>query len=136
MKIVTCNGCFDGLHHGHLFFLGFCRGQGDSLVVGINSDRYMREVKHQEPMFNQDIRKKVLEDTGIPTRVVIFEEENPIAFIKGILPEIHCTGAEYAERCIEAEVCKGLGIELRFVPRIGKWSSTEMRKNGYSTHGS
>ena len=47
-KLVTCNGAFDGLHPGHLFYLGFCRGQGDELVVGINGDDYIRNKKQRE----------------------------------------------------------------------------------------
>jgi rfaE bifunctional protein nucleotidyltransferase chain/domain len=128
MRIVTCNGCFDGLHKGHLFFLGFCRAQGDLLIVGINSDNYMRKKKKKEPMFNQNERKRMLEETGIPSKVIIFEENDPIEFIKAIKPQVHCTGIEYIEKCSESKICQNLGISLVFVPRVGNWSSTEMRE--------
>ena len=55
--------------------------------------------------------------------------QKEIEFIKNIKPQVHCTGMEYIGKCTEEQICKDLKINLIFVPRVGKWSSTEIRKN-------
>jgi D-beta-D-heptose 7-phosphate kinase/D-beta-D-heptose 1-phosphate adenosyltransferase len=129
MIIVTCNGCFDGLHPGHLFFLGFSRGQGDVLIVGINSDTYIQRHKRINPIPQLE-RKQALLDLGFIKEVVIFDEENPIQFISDVKPNIHCTGQEYEGRAVEATICNELGTKIVYVPRIGKWSTTALKDSG------
>jgi len=121
---VTCNGCFDGLHAGHMFFLGFAVAQGDELVIGINSDEYIRNSKKREPNFTEEERKKSLLDLGFIKKVVIFNESTPIQFIMDEKPDVHVNGSEYGERCIEASILKAINAKLVLVPRIGKWSTT------------
>ena len=131
--IVTCNGCFDSLHPGHLFFLGFCRGQGDELYVGINSDDYIRNKKQREPV-PEEKRRAALMELGFITGVTVFREPNPCQFIQSIKPQVHCTGEEYQNgTCAEAGICASLGIKLVYVPRVGDWSSTSLRKF-YKSH--
>jgi len=125
--VVTCNGCFDGLHRGHLFFLGYCAAHGDELIVGINTDRYMREVKGVEPMFAEEDRKRMLLETGVVKEVRVFSEDIPNEFIKRVRPRVHCTGELDGANCPEAAVCAEVGVELVLVPRVGDWSSTQMR---------
>ena len=129
MTIVTCNGCFDGLHPGHMFFLGFCRAQGDFLIVGINSDRYLREHKRQNFLPAEE-RKKALLELGFIEAVVIFDEEGPCRFISNVNPQVHCTGEEYRGRAVEEPLCREKGIRLVYVPRVGKWSSTALKGSG------
>ena len=129
MIVVTCNGCFDGLHAGHLFFLGFSRAQGDILIVGINSDDYIR--RHKRTNFVPAIeRKKALMELGVVQDVVIFDEENPIHFITEISPDVHCTGKEYEWNAVEEPICKKMGIRIVYVPRVGKWSTTALKGSG------
>ena len=120
--LVTCNGCFNGLHPGHLFFLGFARGQGELLVVGINSDEYIRRKKKYEPIPENE-RAKALMDLGFVNRVVIFPEEDPCFFIKTVQPDVHCIGEEYGENCVEWPVCQQFKIRVALIPRIGRWST-------------
>jgi D-beta-D-heptose 7-phosphate kinase / D-beta-D-heptose 1-phosphate adenosyltransferase len=127
--LVTCNGCFDGLHPGHMFFLGFCRGQGDRLIVGINADHYILTHKRPNPIPVEE-RKQVLMDLGIVESVDVFTENNPIEFIKRTEPHIHCISEEYRDTAVELDMCIKRGIIVVYVPRIGKWSSTMMR-GGY-----
>jgi cytidyltransferase-like protein len=124
--LVTCNGCFDGLHPGHLFFLGFCRAQGSRLIVGINSDGYIAQNKRSHPFPSWE-RKKALMDLGIIESVDVFTEDDPIEFIRRTEPEIHCIGEEYRDSAAELEICRMKGISVVYVPRVGKWSSTMMR---------
>jgi D-beta-D-heptose 7-phosphate kinase / D-beta-D-heptose 1-phosphate adenosyltransferase len=120
--VVTCNGCFNGLHPGHLFFLGFARGQGTELVVGINSDRYIRAKKGYTP-FSEQERREDLMMLGFIREVVVFDESDPCEFIRRVSPEVHCTGEEYKGACPESSICSALGTKLVFIPRIGKWST-------------
>ena len=125
---VTTNGCFDGIHPGHLFFLGFCMAQGDRLFVGINSDDYIRRHKRREPIPAEE-RKAALMALGFIAGVSVFGEDDPSTFIATMKPDVHCTGAEYASDCPEAKVCTEIGARLVFVPRVGNWSSSSMREN-------
>jgi D-beta-D-heptose 7-phosphate kinase/D-beta-D-heptose 1-phosphate adenosyltransferase len=126
---VTVNGCFDGLHPGHLFMLGYARALGNELIVGINSDQYIRQHKGTV-MFNEQERKLALEKLGFVSRVVIFREQDPVKFILAVRPDVHCTGQEYENgKCVEASWCELYGIKLVYVPRVGDWSSTKERWN-------
>ena len=126
MKTVTCNGCFDGLHPGHMFYLGFCRGQGDELVVGINSDGYIRRTKEREPV-SEAQRVEDLMSLGFIRDVVVFLGDEPSLFIKSIRPDVNCIGEEYKGSAPEEKICRELGIEMVYVPRVGNWSSTSLR---------
>jgi len=123
MITVTCNGCFDGLHPGHLFYLGYCRAQGDRLVVGINSDEYIANKKRTKPYFDAKQRKEVLLALNIAEDVIVFDEPNPNEFIRKVHPQVHCTGEEYGYECAESVICNELGIKLVLVPRTAIWST-------------
>jgi cytidyltransferase-like protein len=125
-SLVTCNGCFDGLHHGHLFFLGFCASKADYLIVGINTDEYIRFKKDRDPYYDVETRKKALLNLGFVKDVIVFAEETPNSFIKMIKPDVHCTGVEYGEDCPEKSICNEIGADLVLVPRIKYWASSEL----------
>jgi D-beta-D-heptose 7-phosphate kinase/D-beta-D-heptose 1-phosphate adenosyltransferase len=124
--LATCNGCFDGLHQGHLFFLGFCSAQADSLIVGINTDEYIKRKKGRDPFYSVDIRRKALLSLGFIQDVFVFEENTPNNFIRKINPDIHCTGSEYGEDCPERCVCDDIGASLVLIPRIKHWASSKL----------
>lgn len=128
MRLITTNGCFDGLHAGHTFLLGVCYQLGGYTVVGINSDEYIREYKHREPHRTEQQRVEDLMDLGpnAVSGVHIFTEENPIEFIKAINPDVHVIGAEYKDNYAEKEICEELDIQVVFVPRIGDYRSSEL----------
>ena len=125
---VTCNGCFDGLHPGHLFFLGYALAQGDQLIVAINCDQYIRDSKKREPYFNEEERTKMLMDLEIIERVEVFSEPTPIEFLLREDPHIHCNGEEYGTDCIEAKTLNKIRAQLILIPRLGKWSTAEYGK--------
>jgi len=121
---VTCNGCFDGIHPGHLFYLGYCYAQGDELVVGINCDDYIRRKKREQPFFTAEKRRETLLALGFIKDIIVFEESNPSEFIKKVQPQVHCTGKEYGYDCPEAPTCKEIGAKLVLVPRTNIWSTS------------
>lgn len=127
-RTVTVNGCFDGLHPGHLFMLGYALAQGDELIVGINSDQYIQQHKGMV-LVSECCRRRALLDLGFISRVVVFHEQDPVKFILSVRPAVHCTGAEYKNgMCIEAGWCELYFIKLVYVPRVGNWSSTQTRR--------
>ncbi len=131
MITVTCNGCFDGLHPGHLFYLGYCAARGDRLVVGINDDAYLRR-KKREPHFTTAERSEMLLRLGCVSEVRVFTEDDPCDFLRGVQPQVHCTGGEYGPDCTEATLCRSLGIRLVLIPRLPHWSTTHL-PDGFRT---
>jgi D-beta-D-heptose 7-phosphate kinase / D-beta-D-heptose 1-phosphate adenosyltransferase len=122
MSLCVCNGCFDGLHPGHLFLLGYAAAQADDLVVGVNSDLHIRRTKGREPWFPESERIRTLEALGIIRHVVVFEDD-PSELVLYWHPEVYCVGAEYRTTYLARRVCEGMGVRVVFVPRVGSWAS-------------
>lgn len=127
-KLVTCNGCFDGLTPGHLFLFGFCLAKGDELILGINSDDYIINNKKKPLFFNEEQRRNILLELGIFKEVIIFYEDDPCEFIKKTNPHVHCIGSDHPYPP-EKQLCESIGIEFYFIPRIEKWASSKLRKD-------
>ena len=87
--IVTTNGCFDVLHLGHLRYLQAARQLGDLLVVAINSDASVRELKGENrPLIPKDERAEMLAGLECVDYVVIFPELTPIELLSELKPNI------------------------------------------------
>ena len=72
-RIVLTNGCFDVIHAGHVAYLRDARREGDVLVVGVNSDAQVRELKgDSRPIFNQNERVEILGELKCVDYLVIF----------------------------------------------------------------
>src|SRR6516165_11945603 len=77
-RVVFTNGCFDLLHPGHIRYLAQARALGDALIVAINSDRSVRELKGKgRPILNERERAEVLSALESVNFVVVFDEETP-----------------------------------------------------------
>ena len=119
---VTVNGCFNNLHPGHLFYLGFARAQGDELIVGINSSAYIRRVKQYEPQ-PEDARIAAILALNCVHSVHVFEEDTAVAFLMRVRPDVHCIGEEYRGVCSEEDWCGAYGVRVVYIPRVGEWST-------------
>ena len=96
-KLVFTNGCFDILHRGHADYLAFARAQGDSLVVGLNSDASVHRAKGPtRPINSEDDRAFVLGSLRAVDFVVIFDEDEPRDLIAKILPDVLVKGKDWA----------------------------------------
>ena len=85
--VVFTNGVFDLLHVGHVRYLAQARDLGDALMVAINSDRCVRELKGADrPIIDQDERAEILAALRSVTYVTIFDEISPRALIGKLLP--------------------------------------------------
>lgn len=127
--IVTCNGSFDLFHYGHLVFLLEARAQGDVLIVGINSDRSVKQYKSaNRPMVPQDQRAAILAALEAVDYVHIFDETVPMPFLDVVKPQVHANGEEYGENCIEAETVRRNGGRIHLIKRVPGLSTTDLIK--------
>jgi rfaE bifunctional protein nucleotidyltransferase chain/domain len=128
--VVFTNGCFDILHIGHVRSLWAARALGDLLIVGVNSDRSMRELKGpQRPLMPQDERALIVASLECVDYVVIFEEVRPIELISRLRPDIHAKGGDYGpgpEGVPEAPVVLGYGGQVVVLPLVPGTSSSEL----------
>lgn len=127
-SIVTTNGCFDILHVGHVRILKQAKALGDVLVVGINSDASVRDLKGPErPINNQDDRAELLASLECVDVVSIFTEGTPVEFIKVVKPDIHVKGADYKPQDLEeTPVVESLGGKVEILPLVPQKSTTSL----------
>lgn len=132
-KVVFTNGCFDILHVGHVKYLQEAKSYGDILIVGLNSDSSVRELKGPtRPVNNEDDRAYILAALESVDYVVVFSEETPHDLIKSIAPDILVKGGDYEGKVVVgAEFAK----ELRLVQFVDGKSTTATiaRINGGKT---
>lgn len=95
-KIVFTNGCFDILHPGHVRYLQNARRLGDALVVGVNSDRSVRELKGPlRPILTEQERCLILSGLESVNYVSVFDEPTPLALIQSVLPHVLVKGGDW-----------------------------------------
>ena len=95
-KIVFTNGCFDILHPGHITYLRTARQMGDVLIIGVNSDRSVKELKGElRPILSQDERCLVLSGLESVNFVTVFDESTPLNLIQAILPDVLVKGGDW-----------------------------------------
>lgn len=119
-RLVFTNGVFDLLHVGHVRYLAQARSLGDALVVAINSDRTVQELKGADrPVFDQSERAEILAALRQVDYVVVFDDVSPRSLISQLLPDVLAKGGDYQLDQIhgreEVEAAGGKVISLPFV---------------------
>jgi D-beta-D-heptose 7-phosphate kinase/D-beta-D-heptose 1-phosphate adenosyltransferase len=119
-RLVFTNGVFDLVHVGHVRYLEQARTFGDALVVALNSDRSVRELKgDSRPIINQYERAEVMAALRCVTYVTVFDAESPRSLIATLLPDVLVKGGDYTLEEIhgreEVEAAGGKVISLPFV---------------------
>jgi D-glycero-beta-D-manno-heptose 1-phosphate adenylyltransferase len=119
-RLVATNGCFDLLHVGHVHYLQAARALGDALVVGLNGDRSVRELKgNGRPINNERDRAEVLAALECVDLVTIFPQMRATQFISVSNPAIYVKGGDYTSDTLNAKeraVLKKIGAEIRILP--------------------
>jgi rfaE bifunctional protein nucleotidyltransferase chain/domain len=125
-EVVFTNGCFDLLHAGHLGLLEAARAEGDLLIVAINSDRSLREIKGPgRPLTPERERAENLLALECVDRVVIYDEPTPAVVIAALLPDVLVKGADWADDAIVGrETVTGHGGRVVRVPLVAGRSTT------------
>lgn len=133
-RLVFTNGVFDLLHVGHVRYLTEARALGDALVVAINSDRTVRELKGPDrPVFDQAERAEILAALKVVDYVIVFDDVSPRKLIAMLLPDILVKGGDYQLDQIhgreEVEAAGGKVISLPFVEGASTTTLIERMKN-------
>lgn len=125
-RVVFTNGCFDLLHPGHTRYLCAARSLGDYLVVAVNSDRSVRSIKGAgRPIMPEEARAEVLAALDFVDAVVLFDEDDPLAVIRALVPDVLVKGADWAEEeIVGADVVKAAGGEVRRIEVIPGYSTS------------
>jgi rfaE bifunctional protein nucleotidyltransferase chain/domain len=136
-RLVFTNGCFDLLHVGHVRYLQAARALGDALLVAINSDRAVRELKGAgRPVMNEQERAEVLAALAAVDYVTVFDELSPRRLIASLLPDVLAKGGDYALDEIhgreETETAGGRVVALPFVAGASTTDIVERIKKAIS----
>jgi len=129
--VVFTNGCFDILHAGHVRYLAGARALGDCLIVGLNSDQSVRDLKGPaRPINNEDDRAEILAALVPVDYVVIFEERTAENLVTEIEPDIYVKGGDYSvDQLPEAKIVQQYGGRTVLIPEVpGRSSSNVIRK--------
>ncbi|GGG89873.1 bifunctional D-glycero-beta-D-manno-heptose-7-phosphate kinase/D-glycero-beta-D-manno-heptose 1-phosphate adenylyltransferase HldE [Silvibacterium dinghuense] len=127
-SVVFTNGCFDLLHIGHITLLEDARRQGDRLIVGINSDQSVRELKGPtRPMVGERERAYVLAALAAVDAVVIFAEATPLALMEALRPDVIVKGGDYSEETVVgAKEVRSWGGRVKIIPTVEGFSTTRL----------
>jgi rfaE bifunctional protein nucleotidyltransferase chain/domain len=127
LKVVFTNGCFDLLHPGHVAYLEEARSLGDALLVAVNTDASVRRLGKGgfRPVNPEADRARVLAALAAVDRVVLFEEDTPLALITELQPDILVKGGDYQlEGVVGREVVLARGGQVRILPFRAGYSSS------------
>jgi rfaE bifunctional protein nucleotidyltransferase chain/domain len=116
-RIVFANGCFDTLHVGHVRYLEGARREGDILIVGVNADSSVGNLKGAgRPILDENARAQLVAALRSVDYVVLFAEPNVEALLEELRPDVHAKGTDYtAESVPERAVAARLGIRVAIV---------------------
>jgi D-beta-D-heptose 7-phosphate kinase/D-beta-D-heptose 1-phosphate adenosyltransferase len=125
-KIVFTNGCFDILHVGHIKLLHAAAAEGERLIVGLNSDTSIRNLKGpSRPIVPQTERAALLSSIKGVDLVVLFDAQTPIDLIRGIGPDVLVKGGDYTpETVVGNDLVKKSGGRVVIVPLVDGVSTT------------
>ena len=128
-RIVATNGCFDRLHVGHVRYLRAARALGDVLIVGLNGDRSVYELKGAgRPVMTQHDRAEILAALESVDLVTVFPEIRATKFLAAVRPAVYVKGGDYTSETLDQEegmILKDVGAAIRLIPF----------EKGYSTSG-
>jgi D-beta-D-heptose 7-phosphate kinase/D-beta-D-heptose 1-phosphate adenosyltransferase len=128
--VVFTNGCFDLLHVGHVRYLQEARKQGDCLVVAVNSDSSVEQIKGSgRPIVPDSQRAEVLAALGCVDWVTIFDELDPLILIKLLKPDVLVKGSDWPEeKIIGAPEVRGGGGKVLRIPLEAEISTSDIFK--------
>ena len=137
-RIVFTNGCFDLLHPGHIRTLGAARKLGDALIVGLNSDASVRQLKGPgRPVLPEQERAEILAALECVDAVVIFNEPTPREIIAALLPDVLVKGGDWPGDQIvgreEVEAAGGRVVSVAVAPGYSTSALLQKIRNGAAT---
>ncbi len=131
-RLVVTNGCFDLLHLGHVTYLETARSQGDALLVGLNGDASVRQLKGPgRPVTPEDDRAAVLAALESVDGVCVFAEPTATRFLAAAQPDIYIKGGDYTLDTLnqdERRTVEQAGGKVVIIPLVPGKSTTAMLK--------
>jgi rfaE bifunctional protein nucleotidyltransferase chain/domain len=127
-RVVFTNGCFDLLHPGHVGSLEQARALGDALIVGLNSDASVRQLKGPgRPVLPERERAEILAALESVDAVVIFDESTPREVIARLLPDVLVKGGDWpGDQIVGREEVEAAGGRVVSIPVVPGYSTTEI----------
>ncbi len=129
-KIVATNGCFDLLHVGHVRYLQSARALGDLLVVGLNGDGSVIELKGAgRPITTERDRAEILAALESVDLVTIFPELRATKFLAAVRPAVYVKGGDYTPATLDEEelaTLKDIETAIRLIPFEAGYSTSEL----------
>jgi rfaE bifunctional protein nucleotidyltransferase chain/domain len=127
-RVVFTNGCFDLLHPGHIRCLEQAREMGDALVIGLNSDASVKQLKGEgRPLLPERERAEILAALECVDAVVIFDDLTPQRVIARLLPDVLVKGGDWAgDQIVGREEVEAAGGRVVSAPIVPGYSTTEI----------
>jgi len=129
-RLVVTNGCFDLLHLGHVTYLETARNQGDALLVGVNADEAVRQLKGPDrPVNGERERAAVLAALESVDAVCIFAERTAERFLSVARPDIYVKGGDYTLETVNADerrTVEETGGKIVLIPFVPGKSTTAL----------
>lgn len=120
MKTVLTNGCFEILHAGHIHFLSRARQLGDKLIVALNSDRSVAQLKgRSKPFQPEQWRKMALEGLCFVDEVIIFDDLRVTKVLEQVKPDVWVKGGDYTIETLDPDeraMAERLGVSIVIIP--------------------
>ncbi len=134
--IVFTNGCFDIIHGGHIEFLQKAKALGDLLVVGLNSDDSVRELKGEgRPIKSERERANIISALKYVDYITIFDDDTPEEVIREMRPDILVKGDDYKmDEVVGREIVEGYGARVELIPIVHGLSTTRTVEKILANH--
>jgi D-beta-D-heptose 7-phosphate kinase / D-beta-D-heptose 1-phosphate adenosyltransferase len=125
-RVVFTNGCFDLLHAGHVEMLSFARAQGDTLVVGVNSDRSVRLIKGDgRPVYPAVERALILAALEAVDYVVVFDETRAERIVRAVRPDVLVKGEDWRDKIVDGQIfVESYGGRVALAPLLPGYGTT------------
>jgi len=131
---VVTNGCFDILHRGHIELLYRARRLGDVLIVGVNSDASVRQLKGPtRPVNGQDDRVCLVAALESVTIATIFEDTRATELLKMLAPHVWVKGGDYTLETLDQDEVRAVQSNdgrIEIIPTIAGYSTTGLLERG------
>lgn len=127
-KVVFTNGCFDIIHAGHIDYLNKAKNLGDILLVGVNSDKSVKNIKGEyRPIIQEDERALIISNLKPVDYVILFDEDTPEKLIEEIIPDILVKGADWElEKIIGKDIVIKNGGQVKSIEFVIHQSTSKI----------
>jgi len=128
LKVVFTNGCFDILHYGHIHYLSEAKDEGDKLVVAMNSESSIRQLKGaSRPIHDTLSRLHIMASLSYVDAVVEFSEDTPLELLTYLQPNVLIKGGDYIpHEIVGYDLITSLGGEVKVLPFVKGYSTTNI----------